>query len=128
MTVNTALCAMRYMNALIDIARRHKLIPGEGHDNPSEAEAASNTAAPPKHVSHAPNAPLEPGTVLLSHPLLEDKRFHNAVVLICQHDKRGSVGLVINKATLLSVMVCVHIVMCAQSCTRAPATGSFLST
>ena len=36
------------------------------------------------------------GCLLLATPGMQDPRFHKAVILICAHDKKGAMGLVIN--------------------------------
>ncbi len=51
---------------------------------------------------------LQPGTVLLAHPLLGDPRFQRGVVLVCAHDHMlGSSGVLLNKPTGEHVKVCV---------------------
>lgn len=40
---------------------------------------------------------IEPGTLLVSDPFLQDPNFLRSVVLICEHDDDGTVGFVINK-------------------------------
>lgn len=37
------------------------------------------------------------GTLLIAMPQLKDARFFQSVVLICGHDKKGAMGLIINK-------------------------------
>lgn len=39
---------------------------------------------------------LEPGTLLLSAPNMQDTNFMHTVILMCQHDDDGAFGLVIN--------------------------------
>lgn len=34
--------------------------------------------------------------ILIALPDMQDKRFHNAVILICEHNEKGAMGLVIN--------------------------------
>lgn len=37
------------------------------------------------------------GQLLIAMPLMQDPRFHEAVILICSHDEQGAMGLIINK-------------------------------
>jgi putative transcriptional regulator len=41
--------------------------------------------------------PIKPGTLLLSDPFLQDENFIRTVIIICENDKDGSFGLVVNK-------------------------------
>lgn len=43
------------------------------------------------------------GSLLLASPSLPDPRFKDAVVLVCHHDARGCMGLVINQPRSISV-------------------------
>jgi putative transcriptional regulator len=38
------------------------------------------------------------GQLLLSMPHMSDPRFHKAAILVCAHDKKGAMGIVINHA------------------------------
>lgn len=49
----------------------------------------------PKYI----NKRLKEGAILLSEPLLLDKNFSRTVVLICEHNDKGTVGLVLNRLT-----------------------------
>ena len=42
-----------------------------------------------------------PGNLLLSDPFLNDENFGRSVVLLCEHQKTGSFGLVVNKLSIL---------------------------
>ncbi|MEO8733022.1 MAG: YqgE/AlgH family protein [Flavobacteriales bacterium] len=46
-----------------------------------------------------PPNPREParGTLLVSGPYLPDPYFHRSVILLCTHDKEGSLGFVLNR-------------------------------
>jgi putative transcriptional regulator len=45
-------------------------------------------------------AKVEPGTFLIASPILRDPNFARTVVLLCEHDdEEGSMGLVINRRT-----------------------------
>lgn len=48
-----------------------------------------------KHNNIAP----EKGKILISEPFLQDSCFQRSVVLLIEHDKNGSMGLVLNKKT-----------------------------
>jgi putative transcriptional regulator len=41
------------------------------------------------------------GDVLISEPLLPDPNFERTVVLLCEHNKEGSIGFVLNKPSVL---------------------------
>lgn len=45
---------------------------------------------------------MEP-CLLISSPQMKDPFFEGAVILLCQHDENGALGLVINRVTSLSV-------------------------
>jgi len=45
------------------------------------------------------NNTLEKGWLLISEPFLPDPNFERTVVLICEHEEKGSFGLIINKPT-----------------------------
>lgn len=40
---------------------------------------------------------LQPGTLLLSDPFLQDPNFARSVVLLCEHNEEGAVGFVVSK-------------------------------
>jgi putative transcriptional regulator len=42
---------------------------------------------------------IQPGTLLLSEPFMQDPLFGRSVVLICHHDSEGTIGLILNKLT-----------------------------
>ena len=44
-------------------------------------------------------AHLEPGTLLVAAPVMDDPNFRRTVVLLCDHGKEGSFGLVLNQPT-----------------------------
>jgi putative transcriptional regulator len=44
-----------------------------------------------------------PGTLLIAAPTLEDPNFRRRVVLLCEHSDQGSVGLVLNNPTDISL-------------------------
>jgi putative transcriptional regulator len=45
---------------------------------------------------------LKAGMLLLAEPTLIEPNFARAVVLVCQHDQEGTIGLVINRPTSLA--------------------------
>lgn len=47
------------------------------------------------------NIKIESGVLLISEPYLEDPNFNKTVVLIVEHDKKGTIGFVLNKRTEL---------------------------
>ena len=46
---------------------------------------------------------IEPGVVLVARPELMDPRFVMSVVLLCHHDEKGSVGLILNRPTSMLI-------------------------
>jgi len=46
---------------------------------------------------------LKPGDLLVAPPTTPDARFHEAVILITDHDHKGSIGLCLNKPTQFMV-------------------------
>lgn len=40
---------------------------------------------------------ITPGTLLVAEPFLKDANFLRSVVLLCSHDKEGSIGFVLNR-------------------------------
>lgn len=57
----------------------------------------SQAAAPPK------NLPPAKGTFLVASPRMADPRFSYSVILLLEHDEDGSLGLIINQATKISL-------------------------
>jgi putative transcriptional regulator len=45
----------------------------------------------------------EKGRLLISEPFLPDPNFERTVVLLCEHNKRGSFGFVLNKPSIATV-------------------------
>ena len=43
------------------------------------------------------------GSFLIANPVLPDPNFSRTVVLLCNHDKQGSFGLVVNRKSDLKV-------------------------
>ena len=41
------------------------------------------------------------GSLLIANPVLPDPNFSRTVILLCNHDERGSFGLVINRSASL---------------------------
>lgn len=52
--------------------------------------------------------PLQKGVFLIAGPGLYDPNFRQSVVLLCEHNERGSMGLVINRPTELVLTEAVH--------------------
>ncbi len=48
-----------------------------------------------------PTVPVTKGSLLIAEPFLGDPNFERSVVLMCEHNERGSFGLVWNQATQL---------------------------
>lgn len=48
-------------------------------------------------------SPVQPGTLLVAHPMLADANFRRSVVLICEHGPDGSFGLILNKPLALEL-------------------------
>ncbi|RMH05627.1 MAG: hypothetical protein D6704_09090 [Nitrospirae bacterium] len=44
---------------------------------------------------------ITPGLLLIARPELRDPHFAKTVVLICRHDERGSIGLILNRPTTM---------------------------
>lgn len=53
-------------------------------------------------ITHNDLLPYQ-GSILISEPFLQDAYFHRSVVLLVEHTSQGSMGLVINKKTDLTV-------------------------
>jgi len=51
---------------------------------------------------------LEKGTLLIAGPGMYDPNFRQSVILLCEHNDRGSMGLVINRPTELVLTEVVH--------------------
>ncbi len=51
---------------------------------------------------------LEKGTLLIAGPGMYDPNFRQSVILLCEHNDRGSMGLVINRPTELVLTDAVH--------------------
>lgn len=51
---------------------------------------------------------LDKGTFLIAGPGMYDPNFRQAVILLCEHNDRGSMGLVINRPTELVLTEAVH--------------------
>ena len=45
---------------------------------------------------------ISTGTLLISKPFMEDKRFEKTIILIVEHNKNGSIGLIINRNSLFN--------------------------
>lgn len=45
------------------------------------------------------NLPPKSGLLLLSEPFMQDNNFKRSVILLCEHNKDGSFGLILNKKT-----------------------------
>ena len=43
------------------------------------------------------NAKINPGTILISKPFIEDRRFDKSIILIVEHNKNGTIGFILNK-------------------------------
>ena len=42
-------------------------------------------------------AKINPGTILISKPFMEDRRFDKAIIMIVEHNKNGTIGFILNK-------------------------------
>src|ERR1035437_3921168 len=49
------------------------------------------------------NIEPEVGRLLISEPFMEDEFFGRSVIMLCEHSDEGSVGLIINKPTSLTI-------------------------
>jgi putative transcriptional regulator len=64
----------------------------------------STVANPKMKVSQALSSQsLEKGVFLVASPSLQDPHFREAVVLICEYGAEGTVGLIINRPTVLAL-------------------------
>ncbi|AMM52225.1 hypothetical protein TH61_14945 [Rufibacter sp. DG15C] len=52
---------------------------------------------------------IQNGSILISEPFLGDPNFERSVVLVCQHDKEGTVGLVLNKLSTINLSEVIEI-------------------
>ncbi len=52
---------------------------------------------------------IQNGSILISEPFLGDPNFERSVVVICQHDPEGTVGLVLNRISNLSLSDVVEV-------------------
>ena len=46
---------------------------------------------------------IEPGTILISKPFIEDERFDKTIILVVEHNKNGTIGFIINKKTTIEL-------------------------
>jgi len=44
------------------------------------------------------------GTILISKPFMEDKRFEKTVILITEHSENGTVGFIVNKTSSIDML------------------------
>ena len=44
------------------------------------------------------------GTILISKPFMEDKRFEKTVILITEHNENGSIGFILNKNNSVDIL------------------------
>ena len=47
---------------------------------------------------------IEPGTILISKPFIDDEKFDKTIILVVEHNKNGTIGFIINKKTLYSII------------------------
>jgi len=52
---------------------------------------------------------IQNGSILISEPYLGDPNFERSVVVICQHDQEGTVGLVLNRISALHLSDVVEV-------------------
>ncbi|MGV3539566.1 MAG: YqgE/AlgH family protein [Rufibacter sp.] len=52
---------------------------------------------------------IKNGSILISEPFLGDPNFERSVIVICQHDKEGTVGLVLNRISNLHLSDVVEV-------------------
>ncbi len=56
------------------------------------------------HIIMANNfSEIKKGSLLLSEPFMEDPNFKRTVILITEHDKDGTLGLILNRPTIFTV-------------------------
>ena len=46
---------------------------------------------------------IQPGTILISKPFIEDKRFEKTIILIAEHNLNGTIGFILNQETKINV-------------------------
>lgn len=46
---------------------------------------------------------IEKGDLLVAEPFMQDPNFKRTVTLICEHDKEGSIGIVLSRPTIFKV-------------------------
>lgn len=46
---------------------------------------------------------INPGTILISKPFIEDRRFDKAIILIVEHNKNGTIGFILNKLSQFKI-------------------------
>ena len=44
---------------------------------------------------------VQVGSILISKPFIEDKRFEKTIILIVEHNQNGTIGFIINQPTNL---------------------------
>ena len=42
---------------------------------------------------------IEPGTILISKPFIDDVKFDKTIILVVEHNKNGTIGFIVNKTT-----------------------------
>jgi len=88
-------------------------VPGESTATSSATDTSAGkgdsmvASAVAANVAPVPDQVLGPGKLLVSHPLMEGP-FRRAVILILEHNDKGSYGLVVNKATDYSLASAVR--------------------
>ncbi|MFQ5487846.1 MAG: YqgE/AlgH family protein [Gammaproteobacteria bacterium] len=60
-------------------------------------------AAIPDHVGRLPLLKAAPGRFLVASPAMRFNYFRESIILLTQHDRRGSMGVIINRPTILSL-------------------------
>ena len=55
------------------------------------------------HIAHYLMSYLSPGTLLIAEPFIEDETFYRKVIVIIEDNSMGSIGLVLNDPTELSM-------------------------
>ncbi|MAR85552.1 MAG: hypothetical protein CL869_05080, partial [Cytophagia bacterium] len=48
------------------------------------------------YFNYKSNNKVQKGSILFSQPLMRDKNFSRSVILICEHNKQGSLGYKLN--------------------------------
>lgn len=105
--IDTAFAASRFLSSLLASSRNLKLTTDDGPAAPAKKKRGRPTskAAWIRKTGFAAGAvqrvtDLAPGTLLLSHPVLEGE-FERSVILLAHHSPAGSYGLRINRPTPL---------------------------